>query len=270
MSTPLTLDDLATLLPKRVAVLATLPSKGLFYDKTIVLDDCVELIPMSAREEKLLAGASGPNVTEVINLLLERCLVTKIDPKDLLATDSYYLLLQLRANSYGEDYTFPITCYGCNTYHKYTIKIPGDLELTESSPKDKEPFDCKLPKSGLMVQFRLLRNKDMMDIQRYTDMENKRGLNSLDGDPGYLYRYAKHLVSVEGRKLDILTAVSFIEKLPAKDLKTLSKAIAKKTPGVSSLITVNCIKCDKELSAVLPSSAEFFYYDTSGEENAAG
>jgi len=265
-NSPLNLDELSSLLPKRVSVRSNLPSKGLFYDKTVIPDGCVELFPMSAREEKILAGASGPNVTEVINLLLERCLVTKIDPKDLLSTDSFYLLLQLRANSYGDDYTFPITCYGCKTYHKYTVKVPGDLILTESLPTDKEPFDCKLPKSGLTVQFRLLRNRDTSDIQRYSEMETKRGTNPLEGDPAYLYRYAKHLVSVEDRKVDLLTALTFIEKLPAKDLKTLSKSIDKKTPGVSSLITKNCIKCDKELSAVLPSSADFFYFDTSGEE----
>lgn len=263
MSTPISIEEIATLLPKRPSAVVPLPSKGLFYDPNVVKDGKVEMYPMSAREEKLIAGMNGNNNEDVIDTLLKRCLVTKLDPDEMLTTDRFYLLLMLRANSYGEDYNFDLNCPHCEKTSKYQVKIPGDFEIKYASTKDREPFTCKLPVSGLEITFRLLRGKDTRSIRNYVDQETKRGIK--DGNPGYLFRTALQIKAVNGRPLDILTANELVSNLPAKDSAYLKGFTDKKTPGIVTSVNKNCNLCGKEISSDMPISAEFFRPDYQSE-----
>ena len=267
-SNTLQLSDIAGLLPKPVTAFVELPSKGNFYDKNIVKDGKVELAPMSAREEKLIAGMRGNNVDDVIDMVLNRCLKTKLNPDDLLVTDRFFILLALRANSYGEDYNFDLTCGSCDKVAKYTVKIPNDLKMKWAKDTDLEPFEITLPVSKLNIGFRLMRGKDTKDVKRYITRETKQF--NVDGDPGYLYRLAKQIVSVNGKNLDIITALELVSRLPAKDSAFMKNAFDKKTPGVLTAITKECVGCGRQIVADLPMSAEFFRPDDSPEDEPDG
>jgi len=260
----ISLDELISLIPKPVTALVDLPSKGLYYEDGLVQNGQLEIKPMSAREEKLVAGIKGNNVDDVIDVILSRCLVTKITPEQLLVTDRFYLLFALRANSYGEDYKFDLTCPSCESSAKYTVKIPGDLEVVPPVDNEVEPFYTTLPDSKLAIQFRLLRGKDTKVIKNYVEKEIKKG-NYTDGDPGYIYRIAKHLVSVNGRALDMMTAMELVSRLSAKDCSFLKNQFDKRTPGLKTDIHVDCKICGKEITTDLPMTAEFFRPDLGGE-----
>lgn len=260
----ISLDELISLIPKPVTALVELPSKGLYYEDGLTQNGQIEIKPMSAREEKLVAGIKGNNVDDVIDVILSRCLVSKISPDQLLVTDRFYLLFALRANSYGEDYRFDLTCPSCEGQAKYTVKIPGDLEVVNPLDNESEPFTTTLPDSKLEIQFRLLRGKDTKVIKNYVEKEIKKG-NYSDGDPGYIFRIAKHLISVNGKNLDLLTAMELVSRISAKDCSYLKNQFDKRTPGLKTDIVVNCKICGKEILTDLPMTAEFFRPNIGGE-----
>ena len=260
----LQLDELAILLPKPPTALVDLPSKGLFYRPEQLTEGKIEIAPMSAREEKLVAGMRGSNIEEVIDSLLSRCIKSPITPDELLVTDRFYLLLVLRANSYGEIYNIELNCPYCETRGKYEVKLPGDLTVQYAGDDDHEPFRVKLP-SGIVVGFRLLRGKDLKDIKRNAEITTSKGYAG-EGEPSYLYRLAKQIVSINGKSLDMLVAQELVSRLPARDSAVLKHAYDKKTPGAITTIKKPCVSCTKEIQTELPMTAEFFRPDYGSEE----
>ena len=256
-STELTLEDLKTLIPQRPYSAVKLPSLGLFYDQDTVKDGYIELCPLSAREEKLIAGIRGNNVDDIIDTVLERCMKTKINSDELLITDRFYLLLMLRANSYGENYNVELTCGECGTEGKYTVKIPSDFDITEANPDAAYPFTVGLPDSGLTITYRLLTGKDQKEIKTAVDKDQKKGLAG-QGDPAFIYTLAKHITAVNGKKLNLLVALQLVERLSAKDSRYLQETVDANTPGIIPTIRKKCNTCGKEIETGLPISAEFF------------
>jgi hypothetical protein len=263
-STQLQLEDLAVLFPKPVTALVSLPSKGLFYREDQLTEGKIELAPMSAREEKLVAGMRGSNIEEVIDSILTRCIKSPISPDDLLVTDRFYLLLALRANSYGEVYNIDLTCPYCEVKGKYDLKLPGGLDIQYAELTDREPFRVKLP-SGVIIGFNLLRGKDQKAIKRNAEITTSKGYAG-EGDPSYLYRIAKQIVSVNGKSLDMLVAQEMLSRMTARDSAALKNAFDKKTPGVITTIKKPCVSCTKEIQTELPMTAEFFRPDDGGQE----
>lgn len=254
----ISLEDLASLIPKPPTGVCTLPSKGKFYDPEACPDGRLELMPMSGRTEKLIAGIRGNNVDEVIDTVLRRCLITKLDPDEMIITDRLFTLMVLRSNSYGEEYNFDLVCGNCDVKNKYAVNIPSDFPVEYAADDAHEPFEIILPVTGLKLNFRLLRGKDSKDIRKYVEAELEK-MGGKDGDPAFNYRLAKSIVSVNGKSFDnILTALTFCEKLPAKDLRYFSNAIDEKTPGMLLTIKKDCSACGKKIETDLPITAEFF------------
>jgi hypothetical protein len=264
----LTLDDLSTLLPKPVSALVELPSLGNFYDPSLLNEGKVEVFPITAREEKLIAGMQG-GMEDLMDLLLPRCMKTSIPPGELLVTDKFYLLIALRANSYGEEYSVQLTCPSCETTGKYSLMLLTDLEVKKSKPTDAEPFYAALPESKLRIGFRLTRGKDVRAVKNYVDGQASKGIAS-EGDSGYIFRLARQIVSVNGKGLDMLTALELVSRLVAKDCAVLKNAYEKATPGITTSFTKKCTSCGKKIASELPLTAEFFRPNYGTEEGTDG
>lgn len=254
-STPTSID-LKSLLPPRVSAVVELPSKGQFYDPAVLVDGKIEIMPLVARDEKLIAGMRGDNIEEVIDTLLKRCLVTNINVNDLITTDRFFLLLMLRANSYGDEYKINLTCTSCDKLNNYTVKIPSEFEINYSSPDDAEPFYCDLPISKLKIGYRHLRGKDEKDIKKLVETEVAKSGDK--GDPSFIYRIVKRIVSVNGNKLDFLDLISLVENLPIKDSRFLQSEFDRKLPGLIPIIKRKCEYCGAAVTSSLPFTAEFF------------
>lgn len=258
IASEITLEDLKTLLPPRPYASVKLPSLGLFYDQSVVKDGCVELCPLSAREEKLIAGIQGHNVDDIIDTILQRCMKTEIDPDDLLVTDRFYLLLMLRANSYGEEYGFELTCGKCNKPSRHSVNIPSSFEITWADPDKPYPFIVELPQSKLSISFRLLTGKDTKSIKAAADKDEKKNLSG-PGDSSFLYTLAKHIVAVNGKKpANFLVTLELVGRLSALDTRVLRDSFEEHTPGIIPVINVKCSFCGTEIETGLPISAEFF------------
>jgi len=91
-----------------------LPSKGLLYtrvtdDEDIVKKGRIKLYPMTAREEEILSTQRFIKDGTATRRVLERCIASDIDAKDILLFDSNFLLFYLRQISYGDEYEFELT-----------------------------------------------------------------------------------------------------------------------------------------------------------------
>lgn len=254
-------SPIRNLIPPRVAAGVMLPSKGKFYDPALTVDGQVEVFPLIGRDEKLLAGMSG-DINFLIDSLLKRCLKTDIPHDELLPSDRFFLLLALRANSYGEDYNVKITCDNqkCQEEHPYTIKLMTDLKVRYTEDSDTEPFVCKLPVSEALIEFRLLKRKDEKAIEKMIAEDRAKGIID-KGDPSVIYTLAKQIISINKEKVtgtNFLDVLYFLENMPIKDMRFLQNRIDEVTPGVIPIVTKECKGCGSEIVVGLPITAEFF------------
>lgn len=259
-----TIDDLYKIVQKPVIAKVELPSRGKFYRADQTDFGVVQISPLDVHVEKLMSGSLG-SIDVVIDGFLEYCLKSNISPDDLLVVDRFFLLLALRANSYGELYPVQVSCTNCKKQGQYNIHFFNDLKIKYTDPTEKEPFFVTLPISKMELGVRLLRGKDLKEIERFTQNELKAHPNT-KGDPGYIYSLAKQLVSVNGCEFDnLLTKLALIENLSVKDLSVLKDFYNSIGPAVEGTITKVCNFCSKEFAFAMPITAEFFRFKSSTE-----
>jgi len=244
-----------------------LPSRGLLYDG-LLPDGKLNVIPMTAREEKLLAGASG-DLTEVIDTIFQRCVVMGPDlkPSMFLSSDRFYTLLMLRATSYGQDYTFSVTCDACGFDFTKTVNIPDDFETIYLEDDVQEPFEVVLPMSGKKVGFRLPRGSDEVMIAKYSERMlggrgKKRTVAKKQGDPAYIYRTALLIETLDNIDVSdtqlMKDKIEFVEKLIGGDSMALQAAIRDNDCGIDTEMLERCPRCNKINEFIMPFTAEFF------------
>lgn len=233
-----------------------LPSKGIYYGDQLPNGD-ITVKPISAKEEKIFAGSRGSK-DNVISKFLKNCIVSDINPDDLLVGDRFYLIFMLRANSYGTEYGFQYQCPSCNLKFRHTIDILDDLDLKETS-EEKEPFQVTLPRSGDVISFRLLRGKDEQEIMRYSEKKYK----DVGGeDPTYFYRPARSITAINEEEINhpfgTNQVMIYLENLIGEDWAVLNDEMNRVDVGIDTNISVVCPRCSHEEDIDLPFSAEFF------------
>ena len=231
----------------------TLPSSGQFYDGRIP-DGLVSIEPMGTREEKLFStGASGG---AVINRLFDSCVTVSIPHLDLVLGDRLFLLLQIRAISYGDEYTFPFRCSECRTKSWGSISIP---KIPIRIPKEGSTsvFSVQLPILGNTLEMRLLTGKDEESIENYSKQFKRRRKNV--GDVEYIYRLARRFESIDGNTIGIKEAMQFVEKLKGKDSLYLRDEIDDHDVGPELDVEPECGECGYANGPFsMPFESEFF------------
>ena len=240
---------------RNYAFKVVVPSLGNLYDGRFPGGEVI-ISPMTIQEEKILAS-QGKDKSEIIDELLQRCILSLPVPyPELLIPDMFYLLLQVRNVTYGLDYRFNMTCRSCSTEYITNIQLPNGLDLVGLSENDTEPFSCTLPMCKQVVEWRYLRNKDEVDIRKYTRAQYTK--SHTFGEPGYIYRIAKQIVSIGGVKKNMIEVLDFVEKLHARDSTELRKSFKAQSFGANLKIRVECPRCGKEEEDTLPFDQEFF------------
>lgn len=239
----------------RISNVVELPSKGKFNPE--IPDGLVEIYPMTTREEALLVGMGDGQISDVFDAILARAIKSpEFDLGDMLLTDKFYLVLMLRANSYGSDYTFSIACPKCGQDIEHTCEIPTDFEVSQGSAEGDEPFEVTLPITKTKVSYRLLRGKDEDDIDRFSRREKSKGKGD---NREYIYRLAKHIVSINGKAPEnINAAMEFVSTLLGLDSVEFRNAMDDATPGVDTTLEVECKRCKRDFKVEMPFTAGFF------------
>ena len=229
-------DDLLKELPIGGEVEVNLPSKNFCY-KLIDPSKPITIRPMTFEDEKLIASSKGKS--DPIGVILSRC-VTNIPVHELFPVDKLFLLLKLREISYGDEYNCSISCPYCSTDNKLKVNL-SELPViyAEEGMTDKVEVDLPVIKRKMLV--RLPRSKD----EPY--------LSDLEKISSNLWRFIEKIDNYD----DKVIISKVIEKLPVKDIKTITNAL-KMDIGVQTKISIDCAACKKGSTHELPITSSFF------------
>jgi hypothetical protein len=236
-----------------------LPSRGYLYEGRLP-EGKVELSPMTIQEEKLLLSMQADKL-DAFNRLIERCLKTKTIPLDEYTIgDKFFMLLMIRVISYPRsvEYNFECSCPSCRAVFQHTVNLRDGLKIKALTSEDKEPFDVLLPVSQKTVGLRHLCGKDEVAIEKFTRRALRNGKANKDGDPAYIFRLSRRIVTIDGVEVDAAAALAFCNKLYSEDSLTISEVVEENDCGVELLLDLVCAKCFSEFSQMLPFTLEFF------------
>ena len=244
-----------------VAKRVQLPSRGIPYGDALP-EGWVELAPMTTKEEKLLLSARADR-RELLHTVVKRCLKTDTVPlEDMLVADHMYLLLELRSMTYGADYRFSLVCSRCQDTSMYSVTLPEGLNMRVLTLEDAEPFYVELPLSKKKLGLRLLRVKDEQEVQRAIRQKSAFSINKgkvdATGDAGYIYRLAKHIISIDDEEVEMPAAVRFVESMVGGDSLAMRRKIEECDCGVHLVIETECQSCGSAIEQLMPFTIEFF------------
>lgn len=250
-----------------------LPSQGKPYGD-LLPNGLITVYSMKTTEEKLFGGLSKKSDFEnVIDTLISRCtsIPKDLKPSDLYTGDRVFLMMQIRAMSYGKDYGFRASCPECGTKWDHSVDLLTGLEIRELDDDWEDPFEIVLPHSGDIVNMRLFRGYHERRIIDYVDRQSRKVNIRTAGDPGYIYRLALHIVCVQSKDPKrtfgdkssneaetIAQAIQYVGGLDGPDSSAMREEIDARTPGLLLSVDINCPKCGSENNTPLPVTADFF------------
>lgn len=242
----------------------TLPSRGVLYDGKLP-GGRVEIRKQTAREQARLMQQGG-GISGKVDAIVHSCMRLPEgfkDPKKLLLTDRFAVLLALRTKTFGPHYQFDYRCSECREQVRGDVNIVEDFD--ERVPDDgfEEPIEVKLPECGQTVRLRFLRGEDEETVSKNA---RRMKMQSNDaGDPTYLLRLAMQVVEVEeldGAEAEKMKALPFrqrwVESLSASDLCHLEDVMNEVEPGIDTRIYPECPQCGFVNEMTMPFTAEFF------------
>ncbi|AYO30591.1 hypothetical protein D2962_08130 [Biomaibacter acetigenes] len=213
-----------------------------------------ELREMTTAEEDMLLNRRQGREWEAINKVLQACLLTPgVDVMNMLVGDRVFALLQLRRITYGDAFVFRVTCPRCNARFEWEENL-GDLKIKYlEDPEHAKPehtFTFTLPKSGKVINWRMLRGKDEQKMATMRRDHPDALMTSI-----MLLR----VVEIEGEKM--VTRKAFAE-LPASDAAAFRGEVEAKECGIDTAITVECPECWNAFDMDLPMAGQGFLLPT--------
>lgn len=245
------------------AELVDLPSRGILYKYTTedenILNGKIELYPMTAREEEILSTQKFIRDGSATRRVLNRCIASDIDAKDILTYDSNYLLFFLRQISYGDKYEFELKCQNsiCGKKFNHSLNI-SELEF-EDLPDVEEPIEVKLARSKYTVNMVLPR---LYHTEEIISMNANKKKTTEDSAGSQIDRYIVTTVSIidpSGEEIDKKDWREFFEALPGGDIAAIREASDYST-GVDTLEGVVCPYCETDYSGTIPIGINFFRF----------
>lgn len=200
--------------------LKELPTMGKLYPEGTV----IKIRPLNVQEIKYLATICEENATDIINEILEKCLLLKnIEFEDIFLGDRTYLAFWVRINSFTKNSGYDINikeCDKCKNPYTTNIKLTDFEEkyITE----DQQEID--LPDAGITLK---LKYPTIRDLE--VKCEDKE-----------VEKFIRH-IDVADKNVVILE--QFIRGLSALDYSIMKNTIDKMEIGFSNQVTIYCPLC---------------------------
>lgn len=207
-----------------------------------------------------MLAQKGVDPSRKTSILISRvCDMKGMKAEHLLVADTFYLLLKIRSLSYGSNYSFGFRCEDCGHQWHPTVNLETDLDIKVVDESWQEPFTIQLPQSGSIIQYRLLRSFDEIELNtkkpRKGDME----------DPSFVAMLARCIMSIDGEAINNARRIEgWLEGQSVMDRAALTDDIKENSPGYSADVVLNCPSCGFIHEAALPMTAEFFRSNVSG------
>jgi len=244
--------------------LIPLPSKGKLYknvtDDKDILDGFIRLFPMTVKEEEILSSQRHLKTGSSTRLILQNCLDSAIDAKDILVFDSNFLLFYLRKISYGDEYSFELSSSedSLRRKFKHTIKI-SELAFEELDDSITEPIVINLPYSKYTIECILPR---MYHIEEMYKMTARRPVSSDSEDKRLIDNLLVTTVRIlDKEKKEVLSKYweEFYESLPGMDIAEVRER-TKFDTGVDEIKGIVCPYTKREMDLTIPMGPEFFRF----------
>lgn len=254
----------------RIAHPVNLPSRGLPYDGKLP-DGKVELLPLRVAEQKQIAGLARGKPRAAWDMILRSCVKTEgwvdMELGDLTASDQMYLLVFIRVLSFGDERNLKITCQGCGSSFPHIINL-RELDVQTLGDDFAEPFEIDLPMSKQRVGLRLLRGRDLDEIDRLASQRRRESEKMLarnpraqlpQGDQMMPYRIAQQVATIDGEEVPDREKIAWAEELIAGDNRAIGRALDENDSGIIMDYEVNCPRCGATTEISLVSDAHGFF-----------
>lgn len=230
-----------------------LASKGMYYNGKVP-DGIVNVEAWSTKDERLLFNRNT-SFTDNLDRLIKNCTDLKITPDELILADKTQIFFYMRCLAYGGDYSFDFRCSNCDKKAIHNMDLEKDLVVDYATDDMQEPFETKL--SQHTITWKLLRGSDEKEVEKH--VKRLRAKGSKEDDPGYIYRLATRLVTINNLPADnIVESMDFIEKLRGRDVLTIRQSIDSVRIGINPEIEVDCNHCGYPNDINLPMDKSFF------------
>jgi hypothetical protein len=263
----------------------TLPSKGLYYGWS---SGVVSVRAWSAKIDKILATSRLAQTGQSIDYMLKECcrFPDGFDIQDMLVGDQIYLLYYLRGITHGNEYEFATTCPNqqCQQTATHSVDL-NELVSTimwADESLGSEPFKIKLPylskttSREITASIRFLRVRDASQIQRTKKAQNVMGgtsrarikprdrISSIDRSHDEVVLDDVVTQNIETVIVDIMGSVdrfkikSIVSKMHSTDIAVIREWLTDHTPGIETMIEMQCANCGETHRAMLPITESFF------------
>jgi hypothetical protein len=116
-----------------------LPSKGKYYDASIIEDEQYVQIPvfgMNAMDEIMFKTPDALFGSEATAQVIQSCIPMIKEPWKLVGFDIDYILIAIRIATYGDDMTVSTRCPKCHTQTENTLSLTRMIQTYETFPVD--------------------------------------------------------------------------------------------------------------------------------------
>jgi len=237
-----------------------LPSKGLLYktDDEDINEGFILLTKMTPKDEEVLSTKEFLDKGVATRMILDNCIQSDIDAKDLLTFDSNYLLFKLRAMSYGTDYKISMKCPECGGKFKSTVDI-SKLSFEEIPDGFVEPIEIKLEDTGYTVTSMLPR---MFHTERLYEVKKAKKIREGEVDTSLTDNMLALTLGIyddEGLEVPRADWREFFESIPTSDRAQITDE-TKLDSGIDKIDGLKCpyANCQEDFSGSVPITAEFF------------
>lgn len=225
-----------------------LPSEGKFYENK---KKSLKVGYLTAEDENILISATdSQNI--VSTLLRNKIYEPDVNVDNLLEGDMQAILIFLRNTSFGSEYNFRLTDPKTRKEFQKTIHLDElDIIKPEIEPNERGFFELKLPKTGKLVECRLLTVGDTNELSNLME-QYPEGMVV----PLVTKRLERHIVSIDGNT-DREEISKFVSTLPIMDSKYIRNTIKDCEPRLNLDRTVKA-PSGENVNVKITFGAEFF------------
>jgi hypothetical protein len=244
------------------AISVEVPSHGFLYAGATNDADAargiIKVRQLTLNEEKILTTDRFVQQGKALDMILENCIKSDIDPYSLISSDRLYLLFYIKGMSYGLDYDFDVKCYHCGFNFEQTIQI-DKLEIKEWTEETypREPIVIELPMSKFIIEAHMMRGREETKLMEKA--RELRNLNQADDSIGEaLSLLADKVTTNDGEVLSPKDKEDFIGNMVAGDADFFRETIRNKDCGIQPLKQIYCPRCEGALEFNVPLGRNFF------------